>query len=374
MTREPLPQGSVIGILGGGQLGRMLAVAAAKLGFRAAIYSAEDEAPAAQVVEHAWRAAYSNADELRAFARQCQAVTFEFENVPRAALDIVSGETFVAPRAEAAEVAQNRLNERRFFQGLGVSVAPYVFVGSNSDLADAERFLSLHGKGILKRTTEGYDGRGQRRVRGAAELASSFEGLAGPCILEAEVPFAGEVSVIAVRGSSGETAFYDMPLNVHDNGILRTSVVPSSYPGLEEEGRTIAQKAADALDYVGVLAIEFFVVANEGRLGLMVNEMAPRVHNSGHWTLDACVVSQFENHIRAVAGWPLGSTARHSNARMTNLLGPDVYQWQTFASDAKAASLTIYGKRDARPGRKVGHITEIFPLSQHDSSGLPSKP
>jgi 5-(carboxyamino)imidazole ribonucleotide synthase len=365
MHPEPLAPGSTIGILGGGQLGRFLAIAAAKLGFKAAIYAPEEDSPAFQVAAIQRRAPYSDHAALAEFAKQCAVVTFEFENVPAHTLQVVGGHTLVRPNARAAEIAQNRIAEKRFLSSLDLAVAPYAVVEIEEDLLSASAILEGGREGILKRAVEGYDGKGQKHVASPIELAGAFSELGRPCILEAKVDFATEISVIAVRSMTGEGRCYDCPENRHEGGILRSSTVPASCSErLQTLAKQIALHIADALDYCGVLGVEFFVMPEGASAPLLVNEIAPRVHNSGHWTLDACIADQFENHIRAVAGWPTGSVSRHSDAVMSNLIGSDVLNWQRILQDPGEASLYLYGKSEIREGRKLGHVTRITPVQK----------
>lgn len=362
MPRSALLPGSTVGILGGGQLGRLLAISAAKLGLKTIVYAPEEDSPAFQVASAHYRAAYDDEAHLRAFAKACDVITFEFENVPADTLRIAGAHSIVRPSPVAAEVAQDRIAEKRFLSSLGIPIAPYAPIGSRDDLEQARAFLSRAGKGLLKRSREGYDGKGQKRVSTRDELDAAFGEFDAPCVLEGIVRFSAELSVIAVRPAEGEMLCYDVPENTHRGGVLRTSKVPASIPsGVQSAAQTIARKIASALDYVGVLGVELFLVPEGGANRLLVNEIAPRVHNSGHWTLDACVVSQFENHIRAIAGWPLGGTERHSNALMTNLLGSDVVGWREILLRDPHASLYLYGKTDVREGRKLGHVTQITP-------------
>jgi 5-(carboxyamino)imidazole ribonucleotide synthase len=352
----PLAPGATIGILGGGQLGRMLALAAARLGLKAHIYCDEEDAPAFQVAHAKTRAAYSDEAALESFAAACDVVTFEFENVPDATAKFLSDHVAVAPSARALAVAQDRLLEKSFIAELGIATAGFAGVGSEADARAA--FERLGGACVLKTRRLGYDGKGQIKVASSMEAARAFAQLgAVPCILEKFVDFAFEASIVAAHGRDGGFAAYDPPKNEHENHILRRSTVPS--PLTEEQVASaiaIARRIADALDYVGVLGVELFV----GRDGaLAVNEIAPRVHNSGHWTLEACVTSQFEQHIRAIAGWPLGDAARHSDAVMENIIGTEHDEWLDYAG--RRAGLHLYGKGEARPGRKMGHITTIAP-------------
>jgi 5-(carboxyamino)imidazole ribonucleotide synthase len=362
MRPEPLQPGSMIGILGGGQLGRFLAIAAAKLGFRTAIYAPEEDSPAFQVASQRWMAPYSDERALADFAKVCDVITFEFENVPAGALETVAQYAPVRPPARTAAVTQDRIAEKRFISGLGLPIAPQIAIASEEDLEAAAGFLASAGSGILKRAREGYDGKGQKRVSSADGLKAAFADFATPCVLEAVLDFAMEISVIGVRSLEGRAACYDCPQNGHQGGVLRTSAVPAR---CSEECQALAKEMAtrigDALGYCGTFGVEFFVMPEESANPVIVNEIAPRVHNSGHWTLDACTVSQFENHIRAVAGWPIGTVSRHSDAVMTNLLGEDVLGWQDLLTQEPGLSLYIYGKSEVREGRKLGHVTRISP-------------
>jgi 5-(carboxyamino)imidazole ribonucleotide synthase len=356
LLTTPLPPGSTIGILGGGQLGRMLALAAARLGLKCKIYS-DGPGPAFDVAAGSVVGAFDDTDKIASFAASVDVVTYEFENVPLAAAAAAEAVTPVRPGPKALAVAQDRLEEKTFLRGLGIPVAPFAAIDSETDFAKA--IAAVGEKSILKTRRLGYDGKGQARIAKASELEQAFETIGkAPAVLEGFVHFAYEVSVLVVRGLDGEERFYDVPLNTHKNGILDTSTVPSPLPPEHAaEARRIAGAIAEALGYVGLLAVEMFYNP-DAATPLMVNEMAPRVHNSGHWTMDACLVSQFENHIRAVAGWPLGTTERHSDAVMTNLIGGDAAAWQRLATEPGAA-LHLYGKHAARPGRKMGHVNRI---------------
>jgi 5-(carboxyamino)imidazole ribonucleotide synthase len=366
MTKALLP-GSTIGILGSGQLGRMLAMAAARLGFRCHIYG-DSAGPAFDVAVTSTVGAYDDAAAISAFAQGVSVVTYEFENVPLAAAAAAALKAPLRPGVKALEIAQDRLIEKSFVSDLGIPVAPFAAVSGPADFAGALAATG-GGKAILKTRRLGYDGKGQARIESDDDLADAFSAIGGgETILEGFVPFAFEVSVLVVRGCSGETRFYDIPRNAHRDGILDTSAVPADLPPAHvARAREIASTIADALDYTGVLAVEMFYTPGDGSEALVVNEIAPRVHNSGHWTIEACAVSQFENHIRAVAGWPLGPTDRHSDAVMTNLIGAEIEAWPQLATEANAG-LHIYGKNDARPGRKMGHITRIHPLGSGPGS------
>ena len=359
MPDEPLPPGSTIGILGGGQLGRMLSLAAARLGLKTRIYSDEKSAPAFDVAGEHTVGAYDDTDALARFAATCAVVTCEFENVPALALEAASRQVPVFPGAKSFAVAQDRLVEKDFLAGLGIEVAPYAKVDSLEDLRAG--LGRVRSPALLKTRRFGYDGKGQITIGDADECAAALEAIGqAPALVEGVVAFEREISVIVVRGQDGTMQFYDPVENVHENGILAVSRVPARIAGgTAQEARTIAGKIAEALSHVGVLCVEMFERGGE-RPALIVNEFAPRVHNSGHWTIDACLVSQFENHIRAVAGWPLGETSRHSDAVMTNLIGADVAKWRKFCSEPGTA-VHLYGKTEAREGRKMGHVTRLYP-------------
>ncbi|WP_210191590.1 MULTISPECIES: 5-(carboxyamino)imidazole ribonucleotide synthase [Rhodomicrobium] len=365
MMAEPLPPGSVIGIVGGGQLGRMLAQAAAKLGFKASIFAPEADSPAFDVAAFQHCARYDDAEALERFADEADAVTFEFENIPAAALAIIEQRSHLAPPRLALEVAQDRLAERRFLTGLGLPVAPFAEVMGGAGLRAAYETLP-GGRAFLKRAREGYDGKGQMRLADASALPDAERWLGDhPALLEAEVPYRLELSAICVRDGHGSLLVYDPPQNTHREGILRESLVPAPISAeIAQLARDYAARIAEALDYVGVLAVEMFLNGGDAEPRLLINEIAPRVHNSGHWTAEACAVSQFENHIRAVAGWPLGSTGRHSNAKMVNLLGTEADGWRGLIEDNSTRSLTLYGKKEGRAGRKMGHYVDLSPLTR----------
>ena len=347
-----LKAGATIGILGGGQLGRMLASSAAQLGFDVSIYCPEADCPAARVAAHHVQGDYTDLLQLLDWAKTCDVVTYEFENVPVvAAKALIEAGVLVRPGAKPLEVSQDRLVEKSFLGDCGIDTADFAEVNSANEIeAPLARF---GGSGILKTRRDGYDGKGQVRLRSGDDFEAAHKALANaPCILEAMVPFEREVSVIIARDRVGDTLCFDLPRNEHVNGILKRSVVPCDLgPNVIERACDAAGKLAAALDYVGVLALEFFVL-EDGRL--LANEFAPRVHNSGHWTPEACATGQFEQHIRAVAGWPLGPVTRYHDVEMLNLLGEEAL----VPPDALAADgvLTLYGKREAKPGRKMGHL------------------
>jgi 5-(carboxyamino)imidazole ribonucleotide synthase len=347
--------GGIIGIIGGGQLGRMLAMAAARLGLKACIYNDELHAPAFQVTPLQVAAPYDDRTMLTGFAQLCDVISFEFENLPAEQLAYLAGLKTMRPGPRALETTQDRLTEKLFVKSLGLQTAPFFDVASMDDARCA--LASLGGRAILKTRTLGYDGKGQAKVADAEEAQAALRNFKGaPSIMEGFVDFAFEASVVAARGADGAFAAYDPPENIHEHHILRRSIVPSRLtPAQSAEAKAIAKKIADALDYVGVLAVELFV----GRDGaLLVNEIAPRVHNSGHWTLEACACSQFEQHIRAVAGWPLGDPTRHADAAMENIIGAEADAWESLA---RGGALHLYGKREARLGRKMGHVTRLKP-------------
>jgi len=349
--------GGVIGIIGGGQLGRMLAMAAARLGLKSCIYNDGADAPAFQVTPLQVNAPYTDRTLLTGFAQSCDVITFEFENLPAEELSYLASLKAMRPGPKALSTTQDRLSEKQFVRGLGLLTAPFAEVGTAKDAALA--LAEMGGHGILKTRRFGYDGKGQAKVQSGEEAAKAFTAFKGaPAILEGFVDFAFEASVVAARGADGAFAAYDPPENIHENHILRRSIVPSRLTAAQaEEAKQIARAIADALDYVGVLAVELFVTS-DGRL--LVNEIAPRVHNSGHWTIEACACSQFEQHIRAVAGWPLGDPTRHADAVMENIIGAEADAWESLA---RAGALHLYGKREARLGRKMGHVTRLRPKS-----------
>jgi 5-(carboxyamino)imidazole ribonucleotide synthase len=349
----PVPPGGTIGIVGGGQLGRMLAMAAARLGLKSCIYNDAADAPAFQVTQQSLVAPYDDLNMLAAFADACDVVTFEFENVPAHAIAHMAEHVTVRPGAHALAMTQDRLTEKTFVEKLGLKTAPFFEVSSVEQAREA--FGKLKGRGILKTRRFGYDGKGQAKVNSAEEAAQAFESFKGaPAILEGFVDFSYEASVVAAHGADGAFAAYDPPENEHENHILRRSTVPSRLSTKQvEDAKAIAKAIGDALDYVGVFAVELFVGANGE---LLVNEIAPRVHNSGHWTIEACQCSQFEQHIRAVAGWPLGDPRRHADAVMENIIGAEADAWQALAN---SGALHLYGKAESRPGRKMGHVTRL---------------
>ena len=354
-----LPPGSTIGILGGGQLGRMLALAAAQLGFRTHIYAPDAHSVAADVAARHTQAAWDDEPRLTAFAADCAAVTYEFENVPVAAVRFLAGHVPVRPGADALDVAQDRLAEKRFVVGLGGRTAPFADVPDRAGLSAA--LAEIGAPAILKTIRMGYDGKGQARIMAHGDADAAWQAIGGHhAVLEGFVDFAAEFSVILARSTDGAVRFWDSPHNVHADGILAQSTLPP--PGIvgvqQGEARRMAAAIAAALDYVGVLTCEFFAA----RGGPVFNEMAPRVHNSGHWTIEGAVTSQFENHIRAVAGWPLGETATMAlPVTMRNLIGTQINTIAALLADG-SAHVHHYGKAEVREGRKLGHVTWVETL------------
>lgn len=348
-----IPPGETIGILGGGQLGRMLAKAAAQLGYRVHVYAPEADSVAAEVCARFTQAHWDDAAAMAEFAADCAVVTYEFENVPVGPLKAL-GSVPLHPNARALEVAQDRLNEKEFVEALGGRTAPYMAVDTREDLDAA--LTRLGSPGILKTRREGYDGKGQWRINADHEADGiAFSGQ--PLIYEGLVRFSAEFSVILARGHDGRIAFWDSAENVHKGGILALSTAPASDAVLAqvEEARALAAKVAEGLGYVGVAAFEFFATAD----GPVFNEMAPRVHNSGHWTIEGAVTSQFENHIRAICGLPLGDTRlAAAKVEMRNIIGEAAEDWAAILADP-ANHLHLYGKGAARPGRKMGHVTRL---------------
>ena len=352
-----LPPSSTIGIIGGGQLGRMLAMAAAQLGYKAHIYAPDFDSPAAEAAAAHTRASYDDEAALARFAASVDVVTYEFENIPAAPLRAVTAARPLHPSTAVLEIAQDRLAEKEFVVSLGGRPAPFAAVNSLAELQSALK--TIGAPAILKTRRFGYDGKGQARLRRESDAADAFEALEGaPAILEGFVTFDAEFSIILCRAASGEIAIWDAPHNRHLGGILETSVAPApkELASAIAEASALARKVADALDYVGVLTLEFFAAAD----GPVFNEMAPRVHNSGHWTIEGATTSQFENHIRAVCGLPLGATdLRARRVEMKNLIGRDAEDWQAILADP-AAKLHLYGKGEARAGRKMGHVTRLI--------------
>ncbi|KQY74001.1 MULTISPECIES: 5-(carboxyamino)imidazole ribonucleotide synthase [unclassified Brevundimonas] len=355
----PLAPGSTLGILGGGQLGRMLSQAASRLGFNVAILDPEENSPAGRVSQGQIVAAYDDPTALMVLGQTCQAVTFEFENVPATSVErLVEGGAVVAPGPRALAVAQDRVEEKTFLNGVGATTVDFAAVDSLDDLLTGLERLGTPA--VLKTRREGYDGKGQIWVRSAAMAADAWSAVGQrPSVLEAKAPFVRELSIIAARGRDGAIAVYPLGENIHKGGVLKTTLAPAAVDvRTEKRAKAIAKAVLEGLDYVGVLGVELFDLG-DGRL--LVNEIAPRVHNTGHWTQDGCVCDQFEQHIRAIAGWPLGPTTAHARVEMTNLLGDEIEQWTRLSGKADAR-LHLYGKAEARPGRKMGHVNRVKPL------------
>ncbi|NOD36901.1 MULTISPECIES: 5-(carboxyamino)imidazole ribonucleotide synthase [unclassified Ruegeria] len=351
---EMLAQGAVIGILGGGQLGRMLSVAASRLGFVTHIYEPGANPPAGQVADRVTTAAYDDIDALKAFADAVDVITYEFENIPTEALDILEAHRPIRPGREALRVSQDRLTEKNFLQDLGLKTAPFADVSNLDSLSTAIEQIGTPA--ILKTRRFGYDGKGQARLRSPEDAEAALADMAGaPAILEGFVDFSHEVSIIAARGLDGQVACFDPGENVHRDGILHTTTIPARLsPAQRTDAILLAANILNALEYVGVMGVELFVTP----AGLIVNEIAPRVHNSGHWTQNGCAVDQFEQHIRAVAGWPLGDGQRHSDVVMENLIGNDMDRVPELARERDVA-LHLYGKAEVKAGRKMGHFNRI---------------
>jgi 5-(carboxyamino)imidazole ribonucleotide synthase len=349
-----LPLGATIGILGGGQLGRMLSVAASRLGYKTHIYEPAANPPAADVAHKVTTAGYDDIAALKAFAKSVNVITYEFENIPTAALDALEALRPIRPNRRALAIAQDRIKEKDFLTGLGLTCAPYAAVDTADDMTAA--VAKIGTPAILKTTRLGYDGKGQARLKSPEDAEAAFASMSGaPSVLEGFIDFTHEVSVIAARGLDGSVACYDPGENVHKNGILHSTTLPARLsPNQRTDAILFAAQILNALDYVGVMGVELFVTPR----GLIVNEIAPRVHNSGHWTQNGCAIDQFEQHIRAVAGLPLGDGARHSDVVMENLIGEDIERLPEILSENDTA-LHLYGKSEARPGRKMGHVNRV---------------
>jgi 5-(carboxyamino)imidazole ribonucleotide synthase len=355
-----LKPGDTIGILGGGQLGRMLAMAAARLGLRCQVFSPDPDSPAFDVVLNATCAEYADVEALELFANDVDVITYEFENVPAAAAMVLAARRPVLPERKILETTQDRLAEKDFIKRLGIDTADYADVSSADSLRAAIARIGLPA--VLKTRRFGYDGKGQAIIRDGDDPDQVWEQLATKsAILEAFIPFEREISVIAARSSSGHVECFDVTENEHRDHILRVSRAPAAISdALAAQARSIAERIAIAQNYVGVLAVEMFVVQGDGGPKVLVNEVAPRVHNSGHWTLDGASISQFEQHIRAIAGWPLGKPVRHGLVTMTNLIGDDILSYEQWLT-VPGATVHLYGKGPPRPGRKMGHVTQVGP-------------
>tara|TARA_B110000967_G_scaffold54268_1_gene55637 strand:+ start:2337 stop:3395 length:1059 start_codon:yes stop_codon:yes gene_type:complete len=346
---------TTIGILGGGQLGRMLSVAASRLGLKTHIFEPGANPPAAHVADAVTTASYDDRAALTAFAQSVDVITYEFENIPTSALDLLETLRPIHPGRQALATSQDRLVEKNFLQSLGLQTAPFATVDNTADLDAA--IAQIGTPAIMKTRTMGYDGKGQARIMSQGDAAQALADMAGaPAILEGFVNFSHEVSIIGARSADGAVACFDPGENVHVDGILRTTTVPAKLtPSQRTDAVLIVARILNELDYVGVMGVELFMTQQ----GLIVNEIAPRVHNSGHWTQNGCTIDQFEQHIRAVAGWPLGDGSRHSDVVMENLIGDDMDRLPELAKTT--AALHLYGKADVKTGRKMGHVNHIKP-------------
>ena len=356
---DRLAPGATIGILGGGQLGRMLALAAAQLGVRSHVLCPDPHSPAFDVSARHTVADYEDETALRAFAEAVDVVTYEFENVPARTAEIVASAHPLYPGAKALATTQDRFVEKSFVAELGIPTAPFRVVGSAAELAEA--LAELGSPAILKTRRFGYDGKGQVRIGLGDSPEEAWAQLGGaPAILEGFVGFSQEISIVGARGRDGAFAAYDPCWNEHRAGILDVTRLPSGLPAATEQmAIAAARRIAEALDYVGVIAVEMFVVGEGEGASILVNEIAPRVHNSGHWTVEGAETSQFEQHVRAICGWPLGSTRRRGRIEMRNLIGTDIEAWPEILA-TPGAHLHHYGKAKARAGRKMGHVTRVF--------------
>ncbi|WP_428543516.1 5-(carboxyamino)imidazole ribonucleotide synthase [Profundibacter sp.] len=351
---NPLSTGATIGILGGGQLGRMLSVAATRLGFITHIFEPGANPPAGHVADRITTAAYDDLAALTAFAKSVDVITYEFENIPTAALDTLEALRPIHPNRRALATSQDRLTEKEFLQTLGLNTAPFAAVDTADELQTA--LATVGTPAILKTRRFGYDGKGQARIMTPADAGQAITDMAGaPALLEGFIDFSHEVSVIAARGQHGDIACFDPGENVHKDGILHTTTVPARLTTAQAtDAVLLAARILNELDYVGIMGVELFVTPQ----GLIVNEIAPRVHNSGHWTQQGCAIDQFEQHIRAIAGWPLGDGKRHCDVTMENLIGNDMDRLPEIAREGNAA-IHLYGKSETRPGRKMGHVNRI---------------
>ena len=359
MTTAPLSPGSVIGILGGGQLGRMLATAGAALGFEVHVYEPEPDCPASRVAARSFCAPWDDEGAVQAFAERCDAVTYEFENVPVATVEIAARVSHLRPGARSLELTQDRLVEKSFINEAGVATVPFAAV---DDLESLEAAIAQIGlPAVLKTRRFGYDGKGQAWIREPGDAAKAWRAIGEkPAILEGAAAFTRELSVVAARSVDGVVKAWPLGENIHGDGILKQTMAPATGVDAATQARAleIARAIGGGLQHVGVFAVELFDLGPDG---LVVNEIAPRVHNTGHWTMDACGCGQFEQHMRAVAGWPLGDPSPHSACVMTNLIGEDANDWAALAADPQAR-LHLYGKRAVRAGRKMGHVNRLSPL------------
>lgn len=347
--------GDFIGILGGGQLGRILAITAKRLGIKTIIYSDIDTCPARPFADEFLCGSYYDADLLDDFSRKASVITYEFENIPHNVTDYLETRANLLPGSAILAITQDRLAERAFLSSINIPCARYNAVSYEGNI---KNFLNdVSEKAILKVRRSGYDGKGQVIIENPKNAVMAYYDIKeAPALIEEFINFKSEFSVIAIRSHDGQFYHYDICDNIHEDGILKSSTVPSQLSTkLQKQAIDYTQKIADSLGYIGVFAVEFFVTKEDT---LLVNEIAPRVHNSGHWTIDACRFDQFENHIRAICGWPIGDLKRHSDAIMLNLLGDDVNNWQSLLADHKT-TMHLYGKEELREGRKMGHVTTL---------------
>lgn len=364
-SAAPLPPGSVIGIMGGGQLGRMIALAAARLGYRCSVFCETENDPAAQFCDRVVAAPYDDIAALERFVGGVDVVTFEFENIPRESADWLTRHSLVRPSARVLEIAQDRSLEKSFLNDNGIRTAPWAEIADAASLDAAAE--TIGSRAVFKTARFGYDGKGQAMVRSKAELNDAWDKVGKVrAVLEGFIDFACEVSVIVARSPDGQIACFDVVENRHADHILDVTIAPARISNeTADNARATGEAVAEALDLVGLVAVEMFVT---GDGGILVNEIAPRPHNSGHWTIDACVTSQFEQMVRAVCGLPLGSPARHSNAIMRNLIGDDANGWLHHL-EAPETKLHLYGKAEARAGRKMGHMTRLYPRTDSWTPG-----
>ena len=359
-TKSLIP-GNTIGILGGGQLGRMLALAGARLGLKTHVYCPDPVSPAFGVSNNSTTAHYEDVDSVKMFANAVDIVTYEFENIPNETIEELSKYAVVRPGIRPLAVSQDRLTEKQFLTELEIPISPYAQISNAEDIRTASQHMEFPA--ILKTRRFGYDGKGQTQVNSVSDSDTAWAQIGEvPAVLERKLEFIAECSLIAARGLNGDFAVYDMAENTHENHILKWSRVPATCLNAanREQAKDIGKSICDALDYIGILAVEMFVVDRGGNTELVVNEFAPRVHNSGHWTEDGCLISQFEQHIRAVAGWSLGTTEKIANIEMENLIGDDISRWSNILEDS-TARLHVYGKDTVKPDRKMGHVNRLRP-------------
>lgn len=355
--RTIIKPGETIGIIGGGQLGRMLTFAASSLGFKTVVLSDREDTPAATCSDEFICGSYHDAALLDSFSSRCAAITYEFENIPFEVVQYLETRARLRPGSGVLAVTGDRLAEKAFLTTLGIAVADFHAISYEGDVKAS--FEAINDTLLLKTRRYGYDGKGQAAADSAAEAIDAYETLESEkAVAEQFVAFKKEFSIVAVRGEDGEFITYDPAENTHQDGMLRRSVVPADIPNdVTKEASRITQKIADALRHIGVIAVEFFLTEDNR---ILVNEIAPRVHNSGHWTANACQTGQFEQHIRAVCGWPLGSARRHSDVIMRNIIGEEVNNWEDYIGDA----VCLYGKSDVLPNRKMGHVTTLSPIGK----------